>query len=266
MTKSSKNYVCSDCGHEQNSMRLNCANCGSSRVVTIKFAEEMFGPDWRKKCFGKRDEAKAIPKLTNELGCLLCEAGISAKLTNTLSYEGFIMKKYKTNDINQIVQTLIEIIEPEAVYQVTIGLRELRRWLAEKYVRGVSILSNKEELVRVFNTVAEFEEIDATCVFTQDTLYVTKLSIASFLMLPCDMLSEVRGTFSGNYMDRSHDDLEYISVELTLDEKQPEAEGPFEDDSDESLEDEDFDTFHNLHGLDDGDDAQPIDPRFTDEE
>ncbi len=48
------NYVCSECGHEQDSMDRPCDNCNSVRVITIKFAQEHFGDNWR-DCFKQKE-------------------------------------------------------------------------------------------------------------------------------------------------------------------------------------------------------------------
>ncbi len=41
------NFVCADCGYEQDSMDRKCDRCRSIRVITIKVAEEIGGPNWR---------------------------------------------------------------------------------------------------------------------------------------------------------------------------------------------------------------------------
>ena len=46
-------FVCGDCGHEQDHMFPNCDKCHSTRMVTISFAEQHFGLDWRERCFGE---------------------------------------------------------------------------------------------------------------------------------------------------------------------------------------------------------------------
>lgn len=50
------NYVCSVCGHEQDSMQCKCDGCGSYRVVTLDFVKKHFGEDWKKQCFGNETE------------------------------------------------------------------------------------------------------------------------------------------------------------------------------------------------------------------
>lgn len=40
-------YVCADCGNEQDSMGRRCDKCGSVRVVLISTIEDIVGPDWR---------------------------------------------------------------------------------------------------------------------------------------------------------------------------------------------------------------------------
>lgn len=40
-------YVCADCGHEQNSMN-RCEECQGPRVILQSFAKAQFGPNWRK--------------------------------------------------------------------------------------------------------------------------------------------------------------------------------------------------------------------------
>jgi hypothetical protein len=46
-------YVCADCGHEQHSMDTPCDECKSVRVVSIKWVEDLIGPDWRDNFDGK---------------------------------------------------------------------------------------------------------------------------------------------------------------------------------------------------------------------
>lgn len=41
-------FVCSICGHEQDSMDRKCDSCDSVRVVKISVIENIFGKDWRK--------------------------------------------------------------------------------------------------------------------------------------------------------------------------------------------------------------------------
>jgi predicted nucleic acid-binding Zn ribbon protein len=40
-------YVCSKCGHEQDSMDRPCDACGSVRVVLVSVIAELFGSAWR---------------------------------------------------------------------------------------------------------------------------------------------------------------------------------------------------------------------------
>lgn len=46
-------FVCAECGNEQDSMDRVCDKCQSVRVITIKVAEELFGQDWR-DCFKEK--------------------------------------------------------------------------------------------------------------------------------------------------------------------------------------------------------------------
>lgn len=41
------NFVCADCGHEQDSMEKPCGRCYRNRVVMISVVEETFGCNWR---------------------------------------------------------------------------------------------------------------------------------------------------------------------------------------------------------------------------
>lgn len=47
-------YVCSECGTEQDSMRRPCVRCGSVRVVAISALEDIMGTDWRDQLRGDR--------------------------------------------------------------------------------------------------------------------------------------------------------------------------------------------------------------------
>lgn len=51
--------VCAECGHEQERYDELCQKCHSVRVITQKFAEETFGPHWR-KAFLPRDHPDAL--------------------------------------------------------------------------------------------------------------------------------------------------------------------------------------------------------------
>jgi predicted amidophosphoribosyltransferase len=44
-----KDYVCADCGHDQDSMNRCCDKCRSIRMVALSFVKLHFGEDWRKK-------------------------------------------------------------------------------------------------------------------------------------------------------------------------------------------------------------------------
>lgn len=43
------NYVCKECGYEQDSMGRTCDRCGSIRVVSIELIRNLVGSDWRTK-------------------------------------------------------------------------------------------------------------------------------------------------------------------------------------------------------------------------
>ena len=56
MGATSVDCACCDCGHEQMNMDP-CEKCGSLRVVTVDFLDEVAGPNWREECFGEEDGA-----------------------------------------------------------------------------------------------------------------------------------------------------------------------------------------------------------------
>jgi predicted ATP-dependent serine protease len=47
-----RQYVCRDCGNEQDSMYRPCDACKSSAVVSIAVVVRIFGVNWKEKCFG----------------------------------------------------------------------------------------------------------------------------------------------------------------------------------------------------------------------
>jgi len=48
-------FVCANCGHEQDSMLKPCDKCLSYRIVSIKFLEGHFGKNWREECFALKE-------------------------------------------------------------------------------------------------------------------------------------------------------------------------------------------------------------------
>jgi DNA-directed RNA polymerase subunit RPC12/RpoP len=46
-----KEYICSVCGHEQDSMDRKCDECGTFRVVLKHIIVDTVGPEWRVTCF-----------------------------------------------------------------------------------------------------------------------------------------------------------------------------------------------------------------------
>lgn len=42
-----KEFVCAECGHEQDSMDRRCDHCKSRQVVLISVVAQLFGADWR---------------------------------------------------------------------------------------------------------------------------------------------------------------------------------------------------------------------------
>lgn len=54
-------YVCAECGCQQDSMDRPCDKCKSVRVVSVQFIESLMGPDWREKAFGTKSSDSNRP-------------------------------------------------------------------------------------------------------------------------------------------------------------------------------------------------------------
>jgi predicted ATP-dependent serine protease len=59
MKNNIKQYVCADCGNQQDSMIGNCTECKSIRVILISIAKLHFGDDWKETCFPKNEYPNA---------------------------------------------------------------------------------------------------------------------------------------------------------------------------------------------------------------
>lgn len=51
-----KHAACTQCRHEQNWLQMPCERCGSLKICSIFFLEQVHGPDWREKLLADKGE------------------------------------------------------------------------------------------------------------------------------------------------------------------------------------------------------------------